>query len=45
MGEGVDNYFTFSFSYEFEAHENDEVWFAHAIPSTYTEMNQFLYEY
>ena len=41
----MDYYYTFSFCYEFEAHENDEVWFAHAIPSTFTEMNTFLKDY
>ena len=37
-GEGVDYYYTFSFTYEFEAHVDDEVYFAHAIPYTYTKM-------
>ena len=36
FGEGVDFYFTFSFSYEFVPNQDDEVWFAHAVPSTYT---------
>jgi hypothetical protein len=36
-GEGVDFYFTLSFIYEFEF-EQDEVWFAHAIPYTYTDL-------
>ena len=35
-GEGVDTYFTFSFTYEFTPNQDDEVWFAHAVPSTYT---------
>lgn len=35
-GEGIETYFTFSFKYEFEPNKNDEVWFAHAIPSTFT---------
>ena len=37
-GEGVETYFTFSFKYEFEPNTNDEVWFAHAIPYTYSQM-------
>ena len=41
-GEGIDNYFTLSFTYEFEAHTDDEVWFSHAIPWTYSEMNEKL---
>lgn len=36
-GEGVENYYTLSFDYRFE-YTNDEVWFAHAIPYTYTDM-------
>ena len=36
-GEGTDTYFTLSFDYKFE-HLNDEVWFAHAVPYTYTDM-------
>ena len=34
-GEGVETYFTLSFRYEFTPNQEDEVWFAHAIPSTY----------
>ena len=41
-GEGVDTYFTLSFKYEFMANEDDELWFAHAIPSTYTDMQNKL---
>jgi hypothetical protein len=37
-GEGVDFYYTFSFTYEFQAGVDDEVWFAHAVPYTYTRM-------
>ena len=33
---------TLSFTYEFEAHGDDEVWFAHSLPYTYTEMNEQL---
>ena len=40
LGEGVDTYFTLSFSYDFDANENDEVYFAHTIPYTYTDLNQ-----
>lgn len=36
-GEGVETYFTLSFHYYFE-HCEDEVWFAHAVPYTYTDM-------
>ena len=36
-GEGVDNYYTFSFDYRFE-HCSDTVWFAHAVPYTYTDV-------
>lgn len=36
-GEGVENYYTLSFEYKFEYLE-DEVWFAHAVPYTYTDM-------
>ena len=43
-GEGVDYYYTFSFTYEFEAHVDDEVYFAHAIPYTYTKMQKTLSE-
>ena len=39
-GQGVEFYHTFSFTYEFKAHENEEVWFAHAIPYTYTKMQE-----
>ena len=43
-GEGVDFYYTFSFTYEFEANVDDEVWFAHAIPYTFTHMQERLAE-
>lgn len=43
-GEGVENYYTFSFTYEFEPNQDDEVWFAHAIPYTYTDMQENLAE-
>ena len=43
-GEGVDFYYTFSFTYEFEADADDEVWFAHAIPYTYTRLQERLSE-
>jgi hypothetical protein len=43
-GEGVENYYTFSFTYEFEPNQDDEVWFAHAIPYTYTDMQEKLAE-
>lgn len=38
-GEGIETYFTFSFKYEFEPNQNDEVWFAHAIPATFSEIS------
>ena len=38
-GEGVENYFTLSFEYRFEYCE-DEVWFAHAVPYTYSDMQR-----
>lgn len=38
-GEGVDNYYTLSFDYRFE-HPNDVLWFAHAVPYTYTDMQK-----
>lgn len=41
-GEGVDTYFTLSFKYEFMVGEDDELWFAHAVPSTYTDMQKQL---
>lgn len=44
-GEGVETYFTFSFKYEFIPNQDDEVWFAHAIPWTYTEMQEDLLKY
>ena len=34
-GEGIDTFFTLSFDYKFEFTE-DEVWFAHAVPYTYS---------
>ena len=37
-GEGVENYYTLSFEYQFE-HTDDEVWFAHAVPYTYTDLS------
>lgn len=40
-GEGVEFHFTFSFIYEFE-NEYDEVWFAHAIPYTYKNLQENL---
>lgn len=40
-GEGENNYFTLSFDYKFE-YANDEVWFANAVPYTYTDMNTFI---
>ena len=43
-GEGVDTYFTFSFTYEFMPNQDDEVWFAHAVPSNYTQMQESLLE-
>ena len=43
-GEGVDFYYTFSFTYEFEANVEDELYFAHAIPYTYTHMQERLLE-
>lgn len=43
-GEGVESYFTFSFRYEFTPNQDDEVWFAHAIPHTYTEQQLKLLE-
>lgn len=42
LGEGTNTYFTLSFTYDFEAGEHDEVWFAHAMPYTYTDMNKQL---
>lgn len=41
-GEGDDYFHTLSFTYEFEAGENDELYFAHAIPYTYTHMQENL---
>lgn len=41
-GEGTDYYYTLSFKYEFEPNQDDEVWFAHAVPSTYTQMQENL---
>ena len=37
-GEGVDTYFTLSFKYAFVPNQDDEVWFSHAIPATYTQL-------
>jgi hypothetical protein len=41
-GEGVESYFTLSFKYEFTPNEEDELWFAHAVPSSYTQMQESL---
>lgn len=41
-GEGVDTYFTLSFKYAFVPNQDDEVWFAHAIPSTYSQLQEDL---
>lgn len=41
-GEGTETYFTLSFKYEFEPNQNDEVWFAHAVPYDYTKMQKEL---
>lgn len=35
-------YYTFSFTYEFQAGVNDEVYFAHGIPYTYTDLQKKL---
>jgi hypothetical protein len=43
-GEGIETYFTLSFKYEFVANESDEIYFAHAIPSTFTDMQLKLTE-
>ena len=43
-GEGVDFYYTFSFTYDFEANVEDELFFAHAVPYTYTHMQEKLLE-
>jgi hypothetical protein len=43
-GEGIDKYFTLSFVYEFEANKNEELYFAHAIPYTFTDMQKNLLE-
>lgn len=40
-GEGLEYYFTLSFWYEFE-YEEDEVIFAHAIPYTFTDLQNNL---
>lgn len=40
-GEGTDNLFTLSFDYRFE-HPGDEVWFAHAVPYTFTTMQRLI---
>ena len=44
-GEGVDFYYTLSFTYEVEANINDELLFAHAIPYTYSELQEKLLVY
>jgi len=36
-GEGLEFHFTLSFEYEFDEDE-DEVWFAHAIPYTFSDL-------
>mmetsp|Transcript_15522 Transcript_15522/g.23821 ORF Transcript_15522/g.23821 Transcript_15522/m.23821 type:complete len:155 (+) Transcript_15522:1296-1760(+) len=41
-GEGSDTYFTLSFKYEFMPNQDDEVYFAHAVPSTFSEMQDKL---
>ena len=41
LGEGDNNYYTLSFDYKFE-YLNDEVWFANAVPYTYTDLNDFI---
>ena len=41
-GEGVDQYYTLSFKYEFAPNQDDELWFAHAIPSTYSDLQKNL---
>lgn len=38
-GEGSDTYFTLSFDYTFQQ-AGEVVWFAHAVPFTYTDMQQ-----
>jgi len=43
-GEGTENYYTLSFDYRFEYCE-DTVWFAHAIPYSYTEMQHSIKEH
>jgi hypothetical protein len=43
-GEGVDFYYTFSFTYDFESNVEDELYFAHAVPYTYTNMQEKLLE-
>lgn len=43
-GEGVDFYFTLSFKYEFKPNTDDELWFAHAVPYTFTKMQESLNE-
>jgi hypothetical protein len=40
-GEGSDNYYSLSFDYKFE-YQDDEVWFANAVPYTYTDMQHFV---
>lgn len=41
LGEGALNYYTLSFDYKFE-HAHDEVWFANAVPYTYSDLNRFV---
>ena len=43
-GEGIDFYFTLSFTYPFVSNQDDEVWFAHAVPYDYTQMQTKLRE-
>jgi hypothetical protein len=40
-GEGLEYYFTLTFEYEFEEDE-DEVYFAQAVPFTYTDLHKDL---
>lgn len=41
-GEGVNTYFTLSFKYEFTPNQDDELYFAHAIPYTYSQIQKKL---
>jgi hypothetical protein len=42
FGEGSNNHYTLSFTFDFPAGQDDEVWFAHAVPYTYTDLNRQL---